>query len=170
MPTPRNPFWERRCDAADCKISAGAFFSKAHGGLHGGETPDRQLALAEEDFREYLSQVFFAAEGAAYFILEEAGRYVSALRLEPYEDGLLLEALETAPEERRKGYAAHLICETVAYLKKSGPVRLYSHVLRGNTASLRTHEKCGFRQISDCARYIDGSVNRRAVTMLYTEK
>ena len=66
-----------------------------------GETPDRQLALAEEDFREYLSQVFFAAESAAYFILEEAGRYVSALRLEPYEDGLLLEALETAPEERR---------------------------------------------------------------------
>ena len=64
-----------------------------------GETPDRQLALAEEDFREYLSQVFFAAEGAAYFILEEAGRYVSALRLEPYEDGLLLEALETALRE-----------------------------------------------------------------------
>ena len=139
------------------------------GNRYPGETPDRQLALAEEDFREYLSQVFFAAEGAAYFILEEAGRYVSALRLEPYEDGLLLEALETAPEERRKGYAAHLICEVVAYLKKSGPVRMYSHVLRGNTASLRTHEKCGFRQISDSARYIDGSVNRRAVTMLYTE-
>ena len=29
-----------------------------------GETPDRQLALAEEDFREYLSQVFFAAESS----------------------------------------------------------------------------------------------------------
>ena len=37
------------------------------GDRYPGETPDRQLALAEEDFREYLSQVFFAAEGAAYF-------------------------------------------------------------------------------------------------------
>ena len=134
-----------------------------------GEPPERQLALAEEDFRAYLGQVFFAAEGAAYFILEEAGRYVSALRVEPYEDGLLLEALETAPGERRKGYAARLIRETVTHLQKRGPVRLYSHVLRGNTASLRTHEKCGFRQISDCARYIDGSVSRRAVTLLYAE-
>ena len=136
---------------------------------YAGETPERQLALAEEDFREYLGRVFFTVEGAEYFILEEAGRYVSALRVEPYEDGLLLEALETAPGERRKGYAARLIRETVAHLQKRGPVRLYSHVLRGNTASLRTHEKCGFRQISDCARYIDGSVNSRAVTLLYTE-
>lgn len=92
---------------------------KTGGALPRGN-PGPAAGLAEEDFREYLSQVFFAAEGAAYFILEEAGRYVSALRLEPYEDGLLLEALETAPEERRKGYAAHLICETAAHLKKRG--------------------------------------------------
>ena len=140
------------------------------GDRYPGETPDRQLALAEEDFREYLSQVFFAAEGAAYFILEEAGRYVSALRLEPYEDGLLLEALETAPEERRKGYAAHLICETAAHLKQSGPVRLYSHVLRGNTASLRTHEKCGFRRVADFAVCVDGSVNQKMYTLCWDDK
>ena len=133
-----------------------------------GESPDRQLALAEEGFRDYLSQVFFTTENARYFILVEAGRYVSALRLEPYEDGLLLEALETAPEFRKKGYAAALIEKTQAYLKEQGSIRLYSHVSRSNIASLRTHEKRGFRQILDYGRYIDGSINRRTVTLLYT--
>ena len=133
-----------------------------------GETPARRQALAEEDFRDYLSQVFFTAENARYFILEEAERYVSALRLEPYEDGMLLEALETAPEFRKRGYAAALIKKTQEYLKVQGSVRLYSHVSRSNAASLRTHEKCGFRQILDYGRYIDGSINRRTVTLLYT--
>ena len=131
------------------------------------EPPGRQLALAEEDFREYLSRIFFTGEKARYFVLEEAGCYVSALRLEPFLDGLLLEALETAPDRRRMGYAAALIRQTQRFLERQGPVRLYSHVVCGNTASLRTHEKCGFRQVLDYARYIDGSVNRRAVTLLY---
>ena len=134
------------------------------------EPPQRQLELAEEDFREYLCRIFFAGENARYFILEAAGRYVSALRLEPYGDGLLLEALETAPDCRRKGYAAALIRQCQQYLTQEGKVRLYSHVSRRNAASLRTHEKCGFRQISDYARYIDGSVDRRAVTLLYASK
>ena len=133
------------------------------------ETPERQLALAEERFYQYLQEDFFSKPDARYCIWTENGSYVSALRLWSFPDGQLLEGLETKPGQRRKGYAAYLICETAAHLKKSGPVRMYSHVLRGNTASLRTHEKCGFRQISDCARYIDGSVNRRAVTLLYTE-
>ena len=138
------------------------------GDRYPGETPDRQLALAEEDFREYLSQVFFAAEGAAYFILEEAGRYVSALRLEPYRDGLLLEALETDPEQRRRGYAAGLIEAVQTYLGEGG--KLYSHVDKRNLPSLKTHEKCGFRRIADVAVYVDGSVNRKACTMCWDNK
>ena len=55
------------------------------------EEPEmRQLALAEGDFRQYLAEVFFRQKGAFYAIWEENGRYVSALRLEPYRDGLLL--------------------------------------------------------------------------------
>ena len=58
------------------------------------EEPEmRQIQLAEEDFYRYLSQVFFRSPGAVYAVWEENGRYVSALRLEPYRDGLLLEAL-----------------------------------------------------------------------------
>ena len=119
------------------------------------ETAARQLALAEEDFYNYLRQVFVKTEDAVYLIWEERGSYVSALRLEPYQDGLLLEALETRPDQRRKGYAVELV---KAVLSEVGDTKIYSHVGKRNSASLKTHEKCGFRRILEHAVYADGSV------------
>lgn len=125
------------------------------------------LQLAEQDFRQYLQEVFFRTNGALCAVWEESGKYVSALRLEPYKDGLLLEALETSPVERKKGYAAALIREVQAYLAAHGPVKLYSHVNKRNTASIKTHEKCGFKVISDHAVYINGSMDYRCRTLIY---
>lgn len=125
------------------------------------EPEGRRLMLAEQDFYSYLSQVFFRTEGAVYLIWEERGRCVSALRLEPYQDGLLLEALETAPEQRRRGYAKALL---QAALREFGGVKIYSHVHKRNTASRRVHEACGFRKILDHAVYADGSVLHSSVT------
>lgn len=129
------------------------------------ETEARQIALGEQEFYQYLKQVFFRTLGAVYAVWEENGKYVSALRLEPYRDGLLLEALETAPEERRKGYATALIR---AALAQTGDAKIYSHVAKWNTASLKTHEACGFQRILDHAIYADGSVNQRSVTLRFT--
>ena len=99
------------------------------------EEPEmRQIQLAEEDFYRYLSQVFFRSPGAVYAVWEENGWYVSAMRLEPYRDGLLLEALETAPEQRRKGFAAALIRAVQCFL--DGKTKLYSHVDKRNLSSL----------------------------------
>lgn len=128
------------------------------------EQEDRQIALAEQDFYQYLHQVFFRTDGAVYFIWEEHGKYVSALRLEPYRDGLLLAALETHPQMRRKGYAAKLILEVMTYAKE---LSIYSHVSKKNIASLRTHEKCGFERIMEYAVYADGSVNDKSYTFCY---
>ena len=128
------------------------------------EPVSRQIALAEQDFYQYLQQVFFKTDAAVYLIWEENGSYLSALRLEPYRDGLLLEALETAPEYRRKGYAARLVQAALVY---AGGVKIYSHVGKKNEASLRTHEKCGFIKIQDHAVYADGSVNDRCFTLLH---
>ncbi len=128
------------------------------------EPEGRQMALAEQEFYNYLQQVFFKTPGARYLIWEEAGRYVSALRFEPYRDGLLLEALETAPVQRRRGYAAQLMR---AALETVGEAKVYSHVGKRNTASLRTHEACGFRRILDYAVYADGSVNDRCCTLVH---
>ncbi len=125
---------------------------------------DQGLLMAEQDFYDYLYQEFFRSPGAVYAIWEENGRYCSALRLEPYKDGLLLEALETAPGERRKGCARRLI---QAVLQHTGNTKIYSHVHKGNTASLAVHEKCGFRRCMEYAAYIDGSFNQRCCTMVY---
>lgn len=124
-----------------------------------------RLLRTEQDFYQYLHQGFFPAQGAAYYIWEVDGTYVSALRLEPYRDGLLLEALETAPAQRQKGYASALMASV---LETVGAQKIYSHVGKRNEASLKTHLHCGFRRISEQAVYADGSVNDRCCTLLYS--
>lgn len=123
----------------------------------------QQMLWAEQSFHQYLKEVFFPTAGAVYALWVENGRYVSALRIEPYEDGLLLEALETAPAQRGKGYAEKLI----RAVQEKFSQKIYSHVSKKNTASLMVHQKCGFRQVLDYAKYIDGSVVRTAVTLCY---
>lgn len=135
------------------------------------EWPDLPAAfsqeMAEQSFYQYLKELFFPTSGAVYFIWEEKGCYVSAFRVEPYRDGLLLEGLETAPAHRRKGYAFQLIQQALKYLSDAGPVIIYSHIHKKNMFSLSLHKKCGFQMLSDHAVYIDGSVNHRAFTYIY---
>lgn len=130
------------------------------------EPPHRQILLAEESFYQYLREVFFRTAGAYYAVWTLEGRYVSALRLEPYRDGLLLEALETAPEMRRKGYAAALIR---AVLEEVGDTPVYSHVRKRNTASLKAHAACGFQRVLEHAACIDGSVLQSQCTLRYSK-
>lgn len=131
------------------------------------DTEERRLQLAEERFYTYLHDVFFVNPDAVYYIWEEAGDYVSALRLEPYRDGLLLEALETAPDKRGQGYALKLIGAVLSKLYERGSVCVYSHVSKKNIPSLKAHQHYGFQIISNYAAYIDGSVNHRAYTLRY---
>ena len=128
------------------------------------EYGDGGLLRAEREFRDYLREDFFRQRDAFYAVWEEKGKYVSALRLEPHKDGWLLEALETAPDCRRNGYAKMLMG---AVLELMGQAIVYSHVSKRNEASLRTHYACGFRKHLDYVAYLDGSVSRRAVTLKY---
>ncbi len=122
------------------------------------------LLQAEQDFYLYLHDCFFSVPGAVYAVWSVEDAYVSALRLEPYKDGLLLEALETAPQHRRKGYAFQLM---QAVLTQFPDQKIYAHVSKRNAASLAIHRRCGFRKVSDFAAYIDGSVDDRAVTFCH---
>ena len=121
------------------------------------EPPARQLALAQEAFYDYLREDFFKLPGAAYYLWLQEDQPVSALRYEPYKDGVLITALETAPASRGKGYATELLSKTLEVLREAGIRKAYVHIHRGNTASLRVHERCGFLQISQGARLLDGS-------------
>lgn len=127
-----------------------------------GETPERGIALVEQDFYQYLRECFFPTPGARYAVWIEKGKYVSALRLEPYRDGLLLAALETAPDYRNKGYATMLVRAVLSSLQKT---KVYSHVNKGNIPSLKTHAACGFNRIGEHAVYADGSVLHSSCTL-----
>ena len=123
-----------------------------------------QIMMAEQDFYNYLTSVFFKTPYAFYAVWEVDGQYKSALRIEPYSDGVLLSALETRPEARRKGYACELINSVCVILAEEGSSKIYSHISKRNIPSLRTHEKCRFSGILDYAVYVDGSVMHNCFT------
>ena len=117
----------------------------------------------EEKMLSYLREGFFSIRGAVCALWEVDGRYVSALRFEPYKDGCLITALETAPEDRRKGYAKCLLQAMTS--RYSLPV--YSHIEKNNKASLNLHRYCGFEVCSDSALLLDGTVTQNYFTMMY---
>ena len=113
---------------------------------------DKGLAVqkVEAGFLNFLEKEFFDLKEATYWVLEKNGVWVSALRTSKIRDGLyFLEALETRPDDREKGYGSLLLAGVLGEMKKDGPFRLCDCVSKKNVASLRTHEKCGFRIVSD---------------------
>lgn len=126
---------------------------------------NEQLCMAEQDFYQYLMTVFFRQKDSFYAVWESEWRYRAALRIEPYSDGLLLCALETAPDSRDHGYATALVHEVLKYLSQKGSGTVYSHVSKRNQPSLAVHKKCGFEIIKDYAVYSDGSVIHNCFTL-----
>ena len=124
---------------------------------------DRQLLEAEQDFYLFLKD-FFTVSNAFYCVWAPDNTYQSALRLEPYQDGLLLEGLETVPDGRRKGYAKNLLTETLAYVSATFGCSIYSHIEKNNFPSRNLHISCGFVEITDYAAYIDGSIDFKSAT------
>ena len=123
-----------------------------------------QIIYAEQDFYAYLVE-FFKEPTARYAVWIYECRYAAALRIERYHDGLLLNALETAPAMRRSGFAGKLVCAVIEHLQTSGKGVLYSHVNKNDVFSLKVHLSCGFRIVSDQAVYLDGTVRSDSVTL-----
>ncbi len=126
---------------------------------------NERVKRSEDDFLSYLREDFFRQRDGFCAVWVADGVYQSALRLEPYRDGLLLTALETAPNARRRGYATKLVAEMLHDLQSRGCKAVYSHVDKRNRASLKVHNKCGFRQISDSAVYLDGTITQNSCTL-----
>ncbi len=122
---------------------------------------------AEQEFYQYLRQGFFTEPEDRYCLWYTQGVLVSALRLQKYQDGLLLEALETDPAHRRKGHAQALVREMLQSIPGQ---KVYVHIANWNTPSISLHEKCGFSRILDYAIYADGTVTDRTATYLYDKE
>jgi len=89
----------------------------------------------------------------------------ASLRIQRYEDGVLLSGLETAPDDRRKGYGYALVTAVLDRLKQRGVHRVYSHIDRRNLPSQRLHKKCGFYKLRDSARLLDDTVTTKMDTL-----
>ena len=76
-----------------------------------------------------------------------------------------MDALETRPDCRRKGYAKKLLRAVLAELPPE--TRVYSRILRSNKASVALHLECGFRLWKPYAKFLDGSFRSDADTYLY---
>lgn len=119
----------------------------------------------ENDLYGYLKDCFFKESEGRYFVNIAQGRYASAVRLEAYKDGFLLNALMTQERYRRKGYASVLL----AYVLSSSNRPIYSHIHRKNRASIKIHEKFGFIKLLDHAVLLDGSVRTDHITYIKTD-
>lgn len=134
--------------------------------LKKGEQEGVSAFQIENDFRSYLEDDFFAMTGAFYAVWVHEGQYVSALRLEPYQDGVLLTGLETAPAERCKGHATRLLHAVKEYVQGANCLPIYSHIHKRNPGSLSVHRASGFKQHHDFGRLIDGTVSNNYYTMI----
>lgn len=122
----------------------------------------------EQEFLQYLREAFFAKRGNCYYILEENGVWVSALRLYQVEDFYYLEALETLPLYRRKGYAKQLLQAVFNFLGQKGNFVVRDAVKKTNTASLQTHQSCGFEiERQDAFVYTTGETDSGCYGMIY---
>ena len=124
-----------------------------------------QVLYSEQDFYAFLEE-FFVVKDAKYYVWEIDGHYCAALRIEPYLDGLLVEAVETTPAMRGRGMASSLLSATIASLRTGCYSKIYSHVQKDNEPSLKLHKKCGFFKIADSAQYIDGSYHDDSYTLI----
>lgn len=121
----------------------------------------------ETGFITYLKDEFFLLEDARYYVLEEEGQWVSALRINREQDYYYLEALETHPDHRRRGHAAKLMELVLEQLKQQGSFILRDAVKKTNIPSLKTHEKCGFTVEREEAVYPSGQVQPNNYGMIY---
>ena len=120
-----------------------------------------QLRIAEENLQEFVMD-FMNIKGAMFATWSSEGRLTAVLRLEPYCDGYLLTGLETAVDDRRRGYASALMSTTLQHI--SG--RVYSHVEKRNLPSVAVHKKVGFTIAAEYAKLLDGTVSQFYYTMI----
>lgn len=121
---------------------------------------------SEQDFYYDLDS-FLKIEGSYLALFIENDRYISTLRLEKFEDGILIAGFETDPEYRGNGYGKALLQAVCCDLSRNTDKRFYSHVEKNNVISLYVHEICGFKIISDSALMIDGSNSDNHYTLVY---
>lgn len=122
---------------------------------------------AEQDFIDYMTEDFFSVYGAFFAVWTHESACVSAVRLEPYQNGYILSGLETQPESRDRGYASQLILAVLQYMTELGNLPVYAHVDKKNIPSLAVHTFCGFRRTLEYGKLLDGTISSNYCTLCF---
>ena len=126
------------------------------------------VAKEEKKFAEMLRKSFLTRPENELYVLEAEGQWVAALRLTKLEGFYYLEALETKPDRRKRGYGKALLEALCRELAGRGPVMIRDCVSKRNEASLRTHLSAGFVIDQDPGiEYPGGETDPRCFGMLY---
>ena len=147
------------------------------GEFYPGVPAEEAVQRVRDGFCAFLDQ-FLASPQNTCYVWAEDGEWVSALRLTRLPDFYYMEALETAPDRRRRGCAERLLRAVSEYLVQNArrssdstetdTVVIRSCVSKRNAPSLAIHRKCGFTIDQDPALgyYADPPVeNPRAYGM-----
>lgn len=140
--------------------------------FHPDKAIEDSISEIEDNFMNYLKE-FYSKPGNWYYILEKDGTWISALRLSHVEGNIFyIEAVETHPEYRKKGFAAELLTELISEMKKQkSSFRLCDCVSHKNTASLALHKKCGFQIVSEAGYdYLRGETDKGCYGLQYEWK
>lgn len=106
-----------------------------------------KLAEAIEREKKYYANYlehFFDNDNNDYYVLEDNNHWISAARITTSKECYYLEALETNPENRMKGFGEKLLLGIISSLEENGNIILRCNVGKNNIASYRLHRKCGF--------------------------
>lgn len=124
---------------------------------------------AETDYCNYIKNDFLNGQNS-FYVWEDNGVWISALRLYRVEDNFyFIEALETMPGFRNKGYAEQLLNSVIRELKANGKFKIYDCVGKNNRASLSVHQKCGFKRVSEYAYdYLQNEIDEHSYGLEYS--
>lgn len=120
----------------------------------------------EQAYGEFLKE-FVTHPNQMVLVEEVDGVWVSGLRCVESAPGVwYLEALETAPQARGKGWAKQLLTHTQQQLTQQGARELFSLIDPNNTPSIATHVACGF--VATQRQPINGWGEEHPGDVLYT--
>ncbi|MBU5473711.1 GNAT family N-acetyltransferase [Roseburia sp. MSJ-14] len=106
-------------------------------------------AEMKEAYAAFLKD-FIANQKQVVLVETVEGQWMSGLRAIESETGIwFIEAVETMPTQRNKGYGKMLLLHTIDYFKKINAKKLECIIGKSNVTSIKLHSDCGFHQTDE---------------------
>lgn len=116
------------------------------------ERYDEFLAFLNEEFSNYYPLVRF------YVVAEYEGIIVGLVRIwhSPHIDEWVNDGIVVLPTYRRHGIGSALLTEALRMAAERGADSMIAHIRNENVASMRLHERLGFKRETTCYRNSHG--------------